>query len=185
VNLDVSSPGAASATRTPMATRFVAGLAVAVGLAAGVVVFGRIASTERLAMALTALWFGLMAGACFLAWRRRRDLLVPLGVGYGVVALAAGVWLGLPQITDRTVDERVVTGAPSGEAGSGNVRVAQGGFRSVAHQTGGSASVVRLANGEHRLTLTGFRTDNGPDLRVYLVPRAAATRWTAPSTSAR
>ncbi len=32
---------------------------------------------------------------------------------------------------------------------------------------------MRLANGEHRLTLTGFDTDNGPDLRVYLGPEAS------------
>lgn len=39
----------------------------------------------------------------------------------------------------------------------------------LAHSSNGTASVVRLPSGERLLTLTDFRTDNGPDLRVYLV----------------
>jgi len=37
----------------------------------------------------------------------------------------------------------------------------------------GRASLIRLARGGTRLTLTDFEVDNGPDLRVYLVTGAA------------
>jgi hypothetical protein len=45
-----------------------------------------------------------------------------------------------------------------------------GEFVALAHETTGTATVVRLADGSQVLTLTDFATDPGPDLRVNLVP---------------
>jgi hypothetical protein len=47
--------------------------------------------------------------------------------------------------------------------------VAQGRFHSNAHTTLGTATVLDLGGGRRVLRLTGFRTSNGPDVRVVLV----------------
>ncbi len=43
-----------------------------------------------------------------------------------------------------------------------------GSFHGVAHETMGTATVYRLANGKRVLRFTGFTTSNGPDVQVYL-----------------
>jgi hypothetical protein len=49
------------------------------------------------------------------------------------------------------------------------IQVALGTFQSQNHPTTGSAVIVQLPEAGRVLTLEGFKTDNGPDLRVYLV----------------
>jgi Electron transfer DM13 len=53
--------------------------------------------------------------------------------------------------------------------------LASGRFHSVAHETQGTASVIRLADGSRILRLTDFATSNGPDVRVYLVKATDAS----------
>lgn len=130
---------------------------------------------------LTAVWFGvaLLAGVA-VGWRRR-SLLLPLALGYATVAVVVAVMAALIMFTDREVNERVVTGAPAAQAGAGeapaagNVRLAAGSFVGVAHFGRGNAAVVELPGGERKLTLTDFRTSNGPDLRVRLATGNPAT----------
>ncbi len=59
-----------------------------------------------------------------------------------------------------------------GQSGQSRVAVpavlAQGGFRSLEHQTTGEAIVSQLSDGSRVLRLENFKTSNGPDLRVYL-----------------
>ncbi len=43
-----------------------------------------------------------------------------------------------------------------------------GNFHGVAHETMGTATVYRLADGKRVLRFTGFTTSNGPDVQVYL-----------------
>jgi hypothetical protein len=43
-----------------------------------------------------------------------------------------------------------------------------GSFHGVAHETTGSATVYRLADGKRVLRFAGFTTSNGPDVQVYL-----------------
>jgi hypothetical protein len=47
--------------------------------------------------------------------------------------------------------------------------LSSGHFHSGAHETAGTAAVFQLADGKRVLRLEGFRTSNGPDVRVYLV----------------
>ena len=75
---------------------------------AGIIVLGRLASSDVMAMALTSVFFVALAGGLFVLVRRRRELLLPLGAVYVLVAGGAGVVLGLPLITDDVVDEDVV-----------------------------------------------------------------------------
>ena len=44
----------------------------------------------------------------------------------------------------------------------------------MAHETVGTATVYRLADGAKVLRLTEFQTSNGPDVHVYLVAAADA-----------
>jgi hypothetical protein len=165
-----------------MPGRILAGVVVAVMLAVGVVGFGRISDDANVAMAATAGWFGVVfvvAGAIAL---RRRELAYPLAAGFGIVAIATAILVVYPTLNDKEVNERVVTGTPAREAAAGtgsgareraprptgNVQIAAGSFRSIAHSGSGEAAVVELPSGERKLTLTSFETDSGPDLRLYV-----------------
>jgi hypothetical protein len=53
--------------------------------------------------------------------------------------------------------------------------LASGTFHSVAHETHGTATLLRLADGSRILRLTEFTTSNGPDVRVYLVAASDAS----------
>jgi hypothetical protein len=85
---------------------------------------------------------------------------VPVVAGFLVSAGAIGGYLALTTLRDRVVHERVVAGQ----------QLARGRLRSGEHRTVGVAAVVRLPDGTRYLTLRGFATSPGPDLRVRLVP---------------
>jgi Electron transfer DM13 len=46
---------------------------------------------------------------------------------------------------------------------------------SPGHPTSGTAKLIRLENGNHVLTLEGFQTINGPDVRVWVSETATLT----------
>ena len=93
-------------TRGPsVAVRLAAAAGLALFMLAGILVLGRVASTDIVAMALTTVFFLVVAGGVFLVVRRSRSFLVPLGAVYLVVAGGATVVLGLPLVTDDVVDE--------------------------------------------------------------------------------
>ncbi len=54
------------------------------------------------------------------------------------------------------------------------VKVAEGNFRGVAHETKGMASVYKLSDGKNVLRFSAFETSNGPDVHIYLVAAADA-----------
>ena len=166
--------------------RLLALAAIAAALVAGLFAFGRISDDATVSMGLTAAWFGLVLLVAARLARMRRELLWPLAVGYGSVAVAAAVFVVAPTLFDKKVDERVVTGTPAAQARAatergrtaeparGNVQVAAGRFSSIAHDGTGKAAVVELPSGERKLTLTDFETDAGPDLRLYVSTRDPA-----------
>lgn len=162
-----------------MIGKFVAALAVVVVMVGGVLGFGRLADSDAQAMVMTTAFFLVVAAAIGLLIRRRRDMAVPLLAPFLVVGAAAGVWLGLPLVTDRTIDEEVVVAsaparAPGGGSGQeGPQLVVSGQFEAASHPGAGTASLLSLPNGSGVVTLTDFETDNGPDLLVELVPADA------------
>ena len=97
------------------------------------------------------------------------------------------MWLGLAAIAvlvagwaafrperlwiDKTVNESLVaTGAETATAASSEpAALVTGSFHNGAHETRGTATIYRLADGKRVLRLTGFETSNGPDVQVYLV----------------
>lgn len=68
--------------------------------------------------------------------------------------------------TDGTDAEEQPTEAP--EEAPDVQTVAEGSFVSRDHPTSGTATVLGDGSGQRFLRLTGFETDNGPDLNVYL-----------------
>ena len=54
------------------------------------------------------------------------------------------------------------------------VKVAEGSFRGVAHESRGMAAIYKLPDGKQILRFSGFETSNGPDVQVYLVAAADA-----------
>ena len=128
-----------------MPRRWAATPVAALVFAAGVWAAGALPSHFKTAMALTAAWYVV----AFLVAGRRRELVI--GVAFAAVPI--GAFLAWSTLRDRVVHERVATGPV----------LVSGTFRSLEHETTGRAAIVG-----HRLTLTGFRTSPGPDLRVRL-----------------
>jgi hypothetical protein len=75
--------------------------------------------------------------------------------------------------TDRTDPDAAAPAVePSGKAVEPSEPVARssGKFVSVAHDTSGTATLIRKPDGSLAVRLTDLATDPGPDLRVYAVP---------------
>jgi len=168
------------ATRTPVAARLAAAPAVVLVVLAGVWLTGGVVTDEfRLAMGLTAAWMAVAGLICLGIAVRNRPLRWPVLVAYAVTAATAAAYLGSSQLFDKEVNERVAQAAQSSpQAGPGeprNVALGAGRFQSVRHEAAGTATAIRLADGDRVLTLTGFSVANGPDLRIRLVAGPAGT----------
>jgi hypothetical protein len=102
---------------------------------------------------------------------KRRTWIIALAVAGGI-----GWYAFRPELlfVRKSVNESLpvaaAQSADQGHAGEGaTTELVTGRFKSVAHETRGSATVYRLADGSRVLRLTEFTTSNGPDVRVYLV----------------
>jgi Electron transfer DM13 len=147
-------------------------IAAAVILAGLWVFAGLVAPGYYTSIAFGVAWFVLASIAIGVVARRTPSLKWPLRATYLVIVLLVGGWTAWTTFTDDVVDEQVVTGAPATRAGaatSGNVQLASGPFEGLAHGASGTAAIVELTSGERKLTFSELDTDNGPDLRVYLV----------------
>ena len=111
-------------------------------------------------------WFVLAMVLLRPVRNRVRVLDRPIRYTYLGTAVVLVFVVALTTFRDDRVDEQVVV------AGAGNDVVASGQFVGEAHDPSGAAAVVRVAGGETMLTFTDLATDNGPDLRVYLVAGA-------------
>ena len=124
---------------------------------------GKLTDDFAVSMVLTGLWFVVVVIASAVIWRRAPALRLPVSaVAVGTFVVVGGL-LAVLSMRDVTVNETVATGPA----------LAEGSFVSLAHATEGTARVVETG-GSRVLTLTGFRTDPGPDLYVYVVPRSGA-----------
>lgn len=96
---------------------------------------------------------------------RRRTWIAALAV-----VGAIGWYLFRPELlfVKTTVNESLPTEVAAQTATAAGVLLS-GQFRSVAHETHGTAAVHQLGGGRRVLRLTEFTTSNGPDVRVYLV----------------
>lgn len=87
---------------------------------------------------------------------KRRQL-----IALAVIALSIGWYWFRPEkaFIDSIVDEAEVQGQV----------IFSGEFRKVAHETKGTAQILRSSHGSQVLRLTDFSTSNGPQVEVYLV----------------
>ncbi len=111
--------------------------------------------------------------------KSRTPLYVSLAV-VAIVVIAVLLYLFQPWalFTNKQVNEDLpttppvtATGSPSGSAtptAATNTTLATGPFVSFEHETTGTASLIRLADGRTVVRLTNFKTSNGPDVKVWL-----------------
>ena len=145
-----------------MTRALLAPLSAAIVLAGLWLTGGVLTDDFRVSMALTTVWFALVAGAAVVLWRRTPSLRLPVSaVAVATMALVGG-YLALGTLRDTKVDETIAVGTAD----------LTGSFESRAHATTGMARVIEQADGSRVLALVDFRTDAGPDLFVYVVPRA-------------
>jgi hypothetical protein len=97
---------------------------------------------------------------------RKRNIII----GIGAVMLAIAWYAFRPELLfiNKTVNEEFPGGAAMASIDKEPMAVAKGSFKSLAHETRGSASIYQLADGRHTLRLSEFETSNGPDVHVYL-----------------
>jgi hypothetical protein len=180
------SPTPAAGGGSSIATRLGVAIAVVLLLAGGVwVAAGVIAPTYLTSIAFGIAWFVIASVLLGQVTKRRPDLKWPVRGTFLVTAAAAAGVFAWTSLRDDTVHEKVLTGVPAAQAGGSpapstpkkpaappmNVAVAKGDFQ-VADEgsAAGTATLIRKAKGGRVLTLTSFAVNNGPDLRVYLVP---------------
>lgn len=84
-----------------------------------------------------------------------------------VAIVAAGAWYAF-RPERLFINQKVNEQFPTASAAASN-KLASGQFRSLAHETKGTATVFQLADGKKTLRLTDFATSNGPDVHIYLV----------------
>ncbi|MEX2274111.1 MAG: DM13 domain-containing protein [Actinomycetota bacterium] len=117
---------------------------------------------------------------------RHKGRTVAAGIAAIAVLGAAIYWFGPQKLfIDERVDETLPgLEAPASRSALGQVNddkpdddddepagpvvLAQGNFRSLAHESSGRALVVELPDGSRLLRLEDLDVSNGPDLRVYL-----------------
>ena len=160
---------------------------VVLAVAAGIWVTGAVLTQDAtVAMVLTGLWLALAGAAALGVGLRWRPLAVPVVGAYLVTAAVLGGYLLYASTVDKVVNEDVVVAAPrvtatpsegadASTAPAGPVEIASGRFTNQAHNTSGQATLIEQPNGDRVVTLTRFKTDPGPDVRVYLAPDPGGT----------
>jgi hypothetical protein len=108
--------------------------------------------------------------AASLYWFEPQALFLDDKVDEGIPQVAPGAAAGAePDAAFEDEDEKV-EGEISGEGPEpeGPTTLAEGHFRSLAHEGSGRAVLLELADGSRYLRFEDFEVENGPDLRVYL-----------------
>lgn len=100
-----------------------------------------------------------------MATSRRRTLVAVSLLAAVLVSIV--VAFGYFEVHTLVIDDRVDESVPTADAAAW-----VGNFESIDHDTVGSAAVLG-SDGQRSVRFEDFRTSNGPDLRVYLVPSDA------------
>jgi hypothetical protein len=175
------APAARLAPQTPLAAKLLAVPAVLAVLLLGVWFLSSIvAGSYWTSIGLGAGWFVVVSLALGRLTKRRPDLRRWTRATFLLAAAAAVFGFYWTSIRETTVDEDIVTGVPASQMPAArpsapaqppprNVQVATGEVTAVGHSASGRASVVELAEGGRRLTLSDFDIDPGPQVVVRLV----------------
>ena len=177
MTLDSIPPLPGVRTPLPLWARAAAVPVAAFAILAGLWLFAGVIAPGYYGSIVVAIgWFVAASVAIGVVARRAPSLKWPLRATYLVIVVLVGGWSAWTTFTDKTVNEQIVTGvaATQGGSGTGNVQLASGTFEGLAHGASGEAAIVEVAGGERKLTFANLDTDNGPDLRVYLVAGTVA-----------
>ena len=99
-----------------------------------------------------------------------RTLVILLGIGGALLGAAWYLFRPERAFIDKRVDEALPSSVSRAASASNEAApIARGRFHSVAHETRGTATIYRLADGRRVLRFSEFETSNGPDVQVYLV----------------
>ena len=173
MTMDISADRTSVPAATPLWLKLIAIPVTIVVLLAGLWFFaGVVAPGYDSSIGFGAAWFVAASLAVRFGLRARPGLKRPVQLTYAATAIVVAGVFAWTTFRDTTVVEDVATGVAASQApaaASDNVQLASGTFVGLAHGASGTAAVVELASGEHVLTFTDLETDNGPDLRVYLV----------------
>lgn len=152
-------------------------LAALTTIGAGSFVLQReVAGNLQTALLLSLAWAGVVSAAALLYARGRRGLTRPLVTGLMLGALAGAAAFYFASIRDVKVDEEVVMADPVAAGPAANVALSKGMFTGAdGHDGRGTATVVRSAGGERRLTFTHFDVSPGAKVEVWLTPAADET----------
>lgn len=155
----------------PLAARLLAISALVVVLLAGLWFWaGVVAPGYNASIGFAVAWFVAVAVGLRFVRRRIPSLARILQVTFLATAVTVSGVFAWTTFRDVTVNEEIVVGAPAAGAGADDaVQLSSGQFVGLAHRGSGAAAVVELPDGARMLTFAGLDTDNGPDLRVYLV----------------
>src|SRR5215210_944581 len=136
-----------------MAVRIVAVLVTALVVLLGVWVTGGLLTNDyETSVALTTVFFVVLGLVALALARYRRSVGLPVLLTFVVTATVVGGYLAYTSFVDETVNEAVASGKRQGE----------GSFRSYAHETTGTARIVRTGESA-KLQLIDLDTDPGPD----------------------
>jgi electron transfer DM13 len=178
------------ATRHSPLTHVAVVLGVMVALLAGLwVASGLIAPTYLTSIVFGVVWFLLASVILGKAVKGRPGLRWTVRASFLATAVVVGAAFAWTSLRDKSVNEDVVTAAPApaapapttggkkkpapapAPAPKQNVALAKGPFEVADEGSAeGTATLIKKASGGRVLTLTEFAVNNGPDLRVYLVP---------------
>jgi hypothetical protein len=141
---------------------------------------GLLAPTYLTSIVCGVVWFLVASVVLGRAVKRRPDLKWWVRGTFLVTAVVVGAAFAWTSLRDKTVNETVPVGVPASSlkgtpeaavARRRNVALASGPFKVADEGSAkGTATVIKRAAGGRVLTLTHFAVNNGPDLRVYLVP---------------
>lgn len=95
-------------------------------------------------------------------------------ISTGVIVLAVLWYAFRPELLfiNKTVSEEFPGGAVMASIEKVPMVLTKGGFKGLAHETKGTATIYQLGDGKRTLRLTEFETSNGPDVHVYLTAAA-------------
>lgn len=172
--------------RPSVPIRLAIALGVVVALLAGLwVASGLLAPTYLTSIVFGFAWFLIASVALGKAVKGRPELRWAVRGPFLATAVLGVIAFAWTSLRDEEVNENVATGVPVSaaagpplEAGTAqptrlkrNIALVAGRFHEADEGSArGKATVIALAKGGKVLTLTGFSVNNGPDLRVYLVP---------------
>lgn len=94
----------------------------------------------------------------------------------GGLIIVMGVLWSLFRPEKLFIDKQVNEALPQTEVQSNETKqqsdrvISEGRFQNGVHETIGTATIHQLADGKRVLRLSDFKTSNGPDVRVVLVP---------------